>query len=77
MRRNGFPVQPIHRDCKVTYSGGGKFEVESSFLVKNNPTPIRYTVLIVEGVIDEAQSWLVGKKEKMKLHGYHEDFVLI
>lgn len=79
MRMNGVRVGLVRGDCKVTDTGGGEFEVESSFLVEDNPTPIRFTVLIVEGKssIHDGDGWIKGKKEKIKLHGYHDDFVLI
>ena len=71
----GIEVNPVDRGCKVTHTGGGKFEVESSFLVRERTTPVRYTVLIIDGVIDESEEVLNGKWDRIRLHGFHRNFV--
>jgi len=72
-------TKPIHGDCKVTRTGGGEYEIESSFLVGDNPTPIRYTGLgniLAESSSDDG-TYIIPSLKKIKLHGFHDDFVSI
>lgn len=76
LHANGGVVEPIDRGCEVKNTGGGRCEVESSFSLMNDPTPVRYTVLITGVTFHEADATLaVAKWDKIKIHGFHDDFV--
>ena len=71
----GGRVKPIDWGCKVKNTSSGEYEVESSLLVSNRRSPVRYTVLITGGILHEEEDLLDGKWDKIRLHGFHRSFV--
>lgn len=65
----------IDQGCEVKTIGIASYEVESSLQVRNRRTPVRYTVVVTEGGIDEKDGFFDGKWDKIRVHGFHRAFV--